>query len=170
MSFTSSPDRLNPNDPLYYAPPRLRRGPDFPSTPAPETRSDRLRPTSPASRFDALLEQAAAQSLAVPRDAEMASEPPAFAFERDHQRGSFGLAARFAAAVAASAAVALLFVFLLPMSQRSDPPKLAASEYQTILASATTAQANVTPDESQALLQKFLQWQQRDSADQQVAR
>ena len=169
MSFTSS-DRLNPNDPLYYAPPRLRRGADFPSTPGPETSSDRLRPTSPASRFDALLEQAVAQSLAVPRDAEMASEPPAFAFERDHERGSFGLGARFAAAIAASAAVALLFVVLVPMLQRSDPPKLAAGEYQTILALATTAQANATPDESQALLQKFLQWQQRDGADQQPAR
>ena len=175
MSFTSPPDRLTPDDPLYYAPPRLRRGPDFPSTAAPQARSDRWRPISSASRFDALLEEAVAESLALSPASEIASEPPVFAFERDQRRGFFGVAARIAAAVAASAVIASIFVVMVPTSQKDDASKLAGSEVQTIVASATVgsataAQTSVTPEQSQALLQKFVQWQQRDSAEQQVVR
>jgi hypothetical protein len=170
MSFTSSPEHLNPNDPLYYAPPRLRRGANFPSAPAQETRPDRLRPIPPASGFDALLEQAVANSLRLTPDTESVSEPPASAFEDDHRRGLFSVAARFAAAVAASAVVAFVVVVMVPMSPKSDPSKLAGSEHRANVASATTAPSNLTPEESQALLQKFLQWQQRDSAEQQGAR
>ena len=160
MSFTGSRDHLSPDDPLYYAPTRLHRGSDFPSTPATETRSDRWRPFSPASRFDALLEQAVAESLRHPPHSELASEPPAFAFERAQRHGSFSVAARLAAAVGAAAIVALLIVVMVPTSQSSDPQDLAATEYRTILASATAAQGNVSPEESRVLLRKFVQWQQ----------
>ena len=165
MSFTGSRDHLSPDDPLYYAPTRLHRGSDFPSTPATETRSDRWRPISSASRFDALLEEAVAESLALSPASEIASEPPAFAFGRDQRRGSFSVAARIAAAVAASAVIASIFVVMVPTSQKDDASKLAGSEVQTIVASATVAsataaQTSVTPEQSQALLQKFVQWQQ----------
>jgi hypothetical protein len=172
MSFTSSRDHLSPQDPLYYAPPRLRRGPDFPSTPAPapEPRSDRWRPTPSASPFDALLEEAVAESLALPPDSEMAPEPPALPFERDRRPGLFGVAAGLAGAVGAAAVVAFLVVVMIPKSPTNDPAQLAAAENRTLLAWATAARPNVSPEESQVLLQKFVQWQQRDGAEQQVAR
>jgi hypothetical protein len=165
MSFTSSRDHLNPNDPLYYAPPRLRRGPDFPAAEAPETTADRSRPLAAAPLFDTLLEEAVAKSLAHPQGTERAAEPAAaFAFEDDDQRhGLFSVAARFTAAIAAAAVVAFIFVVVVPMSQKSEPAKIAASEYRALLASAMTAQAAATREEPQVLLQKFVQWQQRDS-------
>ena len=168
MSSTGSPDHLTPDDPLYYAPPRLRRGPEFRLTAAPEARSDRWRPMASGSRFDALLEEAVAESLALSPASEIASESPAFAFGRDQRRGSFSVAARIVAAVAASAVVASIFVVMVPTSQKDDPSKLAGTEVRTIVASATAAQTSATPEESQVLLRKFVQWQQRDSPQQLV--
>ena len=168
MSFTDSRDPLSPQDPLYYAPPRLRRGPDFPS--APESRPDRWRPTPSASPFDALFEEAVAESLALPLDPEIAPEPPALPFERDRRPRLFGVAAALAGAVGAAAVVAFLVVVMIPKSSTNDPAQLAAAENQTLLAWATAARPNVSPEESQLLLQKFVQWQQRDGAEQQAAR
>ena len=167
MSSTTTRDHLNPDDPLYYAPPQLSRGADLPSPPAPQTKSDRAGTAAPPSRFDELLEEAVAKSLRLSPEAETASES-AFAFDHDQRRSLFTVAARFAAAVAASAVVAFFFVIMVPTSQKSDLSKLAGTETRTIVASATTAQSNVTPEESQALLQKFMQWQQRDGAEQQL--
>jgi hypothetical protein len=172
MSFTTSRDHLSPEDPLYYAPPRLRRGPDFPSDPAParEAESDHWRPITPASRFDGLLEEAVAESLALSPESEMVPEPPAFALEHHRRRGVFSIAAGFAAAVGAAAVVAFLVVVMMPKTQTSDPAELAAAEYRALLASAMAARTQVPPEESQVLLRKFVQWQQRDGADQQLAR
>ena len=170
MSFTNSRDHLSPQDPLYYAPPRLRRGPDFPSTSAPEPSSESWRPTPFASPFDTLLEEAVAESLALPPDSETVPEPPALPFERDRRPRWFGIAAGLAGAVGAAAVVAFLVVVMIPKSPANDPAQLAAAENQTLLAWATAVRPNVTPEESQVLLQKFVQWQQRDGAEQQAAR
>jgi hypothetical protein len=167
MSFTNSRDHLSPQDPLYYAPPRLRRGPDFPSTPEPS--SDRWDSTPSASGFDALFEEAVAESLQLPLDSEMVPAPP-LPFERDGQRGVFGVAAGLAGALVAAALVAFLVVVMIPKSPTNGPAQLAAAENQTLLAWATAVRPNVSPEESQVLLQKFVQWQQRDGAEQQVAR
>jgi hypothetical protein len=167
MSSTTTRDHLNPDDPLYYAPPRLSRGADFPSPPAPQTGSDQLRTAASPSRFDELLEEAVAKSLRLSPEAETASEP-GFTFEHDQRRSLVSVAARFAAAVAASAVVAFFFVVMVPTSQRSDLSKVAGTENQAIVASAPTAQSNVTPEETQALLLKFVQWQQRDGTEQQL--
>jgi hypothetical protein len=83
-------------------------------------------------------------------------------FEQDRRSGLLIVAIRLAAAIVASAIVAFFFIVMVPMSQRSDPPKLA--ENPTVVPSATPTQPNLTSGESQALLQKFLQWQRRDSA------
>jgi hypothetical protein len=117
-------------------------------------------------------------------------EPPAFAYEGDRRRALFGVAGRFAAAVGVSAIVALFFVIMVPTAQgrppltdgaisslaslvksiktaldpllkKSDPSELAIAEYRTIVASKGTGQSSGTPEESEALLQKFLQWQQK---------
>jgi hypothetical protein len=170
MSFTTSRDHLSPEDPLYYAPPRLRRGPDFPSDPAQEAEPDRWQPITSASRFDALLEESVAESLELSPESEMVPEPPAFALEHHQRRGVFSIAAGLTAAVGAAAVVAFLVVVMIPKSQTSDPAELAASEYRALLASAMAARTNVPPEESQLLLRKFVQWQQRDGADQQLAR
>jgi hypothetical protein len=171
MSFTTSRDHLSPEDPLYYAPPRLRRGPDFPSDPAPEAEaeSDGWHPITSASPFDALFEEAVAESLALSPESEMVPEPPAFALEHHRRRGAFSIAAGLSAAVGAAAVVAFLVVVMIPKSQTSDPAELAATEYRA-LASAMAARTQVPPEESQTLLRKFVQWQQRDGADPQPAR
>jgi hypothetical protein len=170
MSFTTSRDHLSPEDPLYYAPPRLRRGPDFPSDPVQEAEQDRWRPIASASRFDARLEEAVAESLALSPESETVPEPPVFAPEHHQRRGVFRIAAGFAAAVGAAAVVAFLVVVMIPKSPTSDPAELAAAEYRALLASAMAARTQVPPEESQLLLRKFVQWQQRDGADQQLAR
>jgi hypothetical protein len=170
MSFTTSRDHLSPQDPLYYAPPRLRRGPDFPTTPAPETDSGHWRPTPATSGFDALLEEAVAESLARPQDIEIDPESPALAFEHNGRRRMFGVATGLAGAVAAAAVVAFFVVVMIPKAQTSDPREVARSELRTLLALATAGRKDVLPEEPQTLLRKFVQWQQRDGAEQQVAR
>jgi hypothetical protein len=98
------------------------------------------------------------------------------------------VAGRFAAAIGVSAIVALFFVIMVPASrdyarqadgsmsitgvlqslraalsqsrQKDDDSKPALAEFQTILASPPAAQP-VTREESEALLQQFVQWQQQ---------
>jgi hypothetical protein len=137
---------------------------------------------------DALLEQAVAEALSRPHESEAVREPAGFARERDRRKGSFRIAVRAVAAVGVAAIVALLFVIMVPIAQDHagrpdgssssvagilasvkaafDPPrqggheaKPAASEFETILATSRTEQGVVTHEQSETLLQQFLQWQ-----------
>lgn len=157
----------------------------------PETGSERLRRLgSPRSSYDALLEGAVAEALQHPLDPEVIHEPADFARERDERRALLGVAGRFAAAIGISAIAALFFVIMIPASQdhaqqpdgaassssgifssvkaalflptqgREDS-KPAPSEFQTILTSTRTDQPAVTHEQSETLLQQFLQWQQK---------
>jgi hypothetical protein len=92
-----------------------------------------------------------------PSAPEVVSEPAAFPNERDQPRRPFGVASRFATAIGISAIVAFVFLFLLPRAQKSDATEF-ASEHQS-LPSAGAPEA--TPEQSQALLEKFMQWRQR---------
>jgi hypothetical protein len=85
------------------------------------------------------------------------SEPAAFPSERDRPRALLGVASRFATAIGISAIVAFVFLFLIPRAQKSDATAF-ASEQQTL---PSAGAAEVTPEESQALLEKFMQWRQR---------
>jgi len=166
-SLSSDQDHLNPNDQLYYAPRWLReRAEPLPASPAPpEKRSQSVaRPNTPPHSFDALLEEAVAESLRHPLDPEVMHEPPGFVRELDRRMAILSVAGRFAAAIGVSAIVALFFVIMVPASrdyarqpdgdgssvsgilqsmrtalsqprQRDDELKPALSEFQAILAS-----------------------------------
>ena len=69
MSTASEQDHLNPNDRLYYAPRWLRERSETAMSPSPEKGSDSLvRPNASPHSFDALLEEAVAESLRHPLD------------------------------------------------------------------------------------------------------
>src|SRR5216683_601821 len=193
MSSVSDQDHINPNDQLYYAPRWLReRAEPLPASPAPpEKRSQSLgRPNTPPPSFDALLEEAVAESLRHPLDPEVMHEPPGFVRELDRRMAILSVAGRFAAAIGVSAIVALFFVIMVPASrdysrqpetdnssvsgflqslktalsqprQKDDDAKPALAEFQAILASPPAAPPPVSREESETLLQQFVQWQQK---------
>lgn len=189
MSSLSEQDPLNPNDQLYYAPRWLRERTE-PASPPAETSPG--RPNSPPHSFDALLEEAVAESLRHPLDPEVMNAPPGFVRELDRRMAILSVAGRFAAAIGVSAIVALFFVIMVPASrdyarqpdgdgssvsgflqslktalsqprQRDDEAKPALAEFQAILASPPPPQP-VTREESETLLQQFVQWQQKPTA------
>jgi len=190
MSTASEQDPLNPNDRLYYAPRWLRERSETALSPAPEPGSESLpRPSSTPHSFDTLLEEAVAESLRHPLDPEVMHEPPGFVRELDRRMAILSVAGRFAAAIGVSAVVALFFVIMVPASrdyarqadgsgtsvtgvlqslrtalsqprQKDDESKPALAEFQTILASPPASQP-VTREESETLLQQFVQWQQQ---------
>jgi len=211
MSSLSDQDHLNPNDQLYYAPRWLRErtepqpaspvSPEKRSQSSPEKRSQSVgRPNQPPPSFDALLEEAVAESLRHPLDPEVMHEPPGFVRELDRRMAILSVAGRFAAAIGVSAIVALFFVIMVPASrdyarqpegdassvsgilqsvrtalsqprQRDDELKPALSEFQAILASPPAPQPvsppaaqSVTREESDSLLQSFVQWQQKPTS------
>ena len=193
MSTVSEPDHLNPNDRLYYAPRWLRERSETTVSAAPEKGSESPgRPVPVPHSFDALLEEAVAESLRHPLDPEVMHEPPGFVRELDRRMAILSVAGRFAAAIGVSAVVALFFVIMVPASrdyarqpdttatggtsvsgvlqslktalsqprQKDDDLKPALSEFQTILATTPAAQP-VTREESETLLNQFVQWQQQ---------
>jgi hypothetical protein len=186
MSSSSEQDHLNPNDQLYYAPRWLRERSE-PASPAAE--SSPGRPNSPPHSFDTLLEEAVAESLRHPLDPEVMNAPPGFVRELDRRMAILSVAGRFAAAIGVSAIVALFFVIMVPASrdyarqpdgdgssvsgflqslktalsqprQRDDEAKPALAEFQAILASPPPQQP-ATREESETLLEQFVQWQQK---------
>ena len=197
-SVSSEQDHLNPNDQLYYAPRWLRErsepvsaSPSPVPAPAAERKSESLtRAISPPHSFDALLEEAVAESLRHPLDPQVMNEPPGFVRELDRRMAILSVAGRFAAAIGVSAIVALFFVIMVPASrdysrqpdadnssvsgflqslktalsqprQKDDDAKPALAEFQAILASPPTAPPPVSREESETLLQQFVQWQQK---------
>jgi hypothetical protein len=190
MSTVSEPDHLNPNDRLYYAPRWLRERSETPLSAAPEKGSESAgRPVPVPHSFDSLLEDAVAESLRHPLDPEIMHEPPGFVRELDRRMAILSVAGLFAAAIGVSAVVALFFVIMVPASRdyarqpdtsgtsasgvlqslktalsqprpKDDDLKPALSEFQTILAT-TPAPQPVSREESETLLNQFVQWQQQ---------
>ncbi|MGQ0685585.1 hypothetical protein [Bradyrhizobium sp.] len=181
---------LSPNDPAYYAPRAPRdadsaRLPRLGETPAYRAPATSITDTT----LDVQLEDAVRESLRHPLDPQSVEEPPEI-----ERSGVLGVVGRFAAAVGAAAFVALLFVIVIPSLQQQpstepsaaeliDSMKAAISrseqaarprepqpspELQSILASSDSA-APVSPQESEALLKQFMQWQQKpaDAQDKQ---
>jgi hypothetical protein len=173
---------LSPNDPAYYAPRALRDADPARLPPLGETPAYRPPATSiTETTLDVQLEDAVRESLRHPLDPEAVEEPPEL-----ERAGLLGVVGRFAAAVGAAAFVALLFVIVIPSLQQQpsseptaaeliDSMKAAISkseqvarprepqpspELQSILASSESA-APASPQESEALLKQFMQWQQK---------
>jgi hypothetical protein len=161
MSSVSDQDHLNPNDQLYYAPRWLReRAEPLPASPAPvEKRSQSVgRPNTPPHTFDALLEEAVAESLRHPLDPEVMHEPPGFVRELDRRMAILSVAGRFAAAIGVSAIVALFFVIMVPASRDyAKQPDGDASSVTGILQSVRTAlsQPRQRDDELKPALSEF---------------
>jgi hypothetical protein len=194
MSSLSEQDHLNPNDPAYYAPRWLRERSEPRSSSSHEAISDTGRaPGSPPGSLDTQLENAVSGALWHPLDPEVIHEPDELARELDRRAALMTVAARCAAAVGVAAVVALFFVIMVPASRQSDtasstsgantqsasvpatkaaPPqsgqrqdgsKSALAEFQTLLASAQASQP-ATHEQSEQLLQQFLQWGQKPGA------
>jgi hypothetical protein len=191
MSTVREQDHLDHNDPADYAPRRLRDGSDLRLSPSRETSSRQSRPpvSAPASS-DTSLEEAVFQSLRRPLDPEVINEPPEFVHELDRRIALIRVARRFGAAVGVSALLALFFVIMVPASRdyaqqpdsgastfsrivqsirttlyqevrRDDASRPALSEFQPVPASTPTSSPVMTHEQSEALLQQFLQWRQK---------
>jgi len=149
------------------------------------------RSASPPLSYDAIFEKAVAEALRHPLDPEVILEPPGFARERDRQSALYSLAGRFAAAIGVSAVVALFFVIMVPASrdyarqpdgvgssffgmlqsvattafdtllQKQNVPKFVSTEPETSTVSNRNDQPVATQEQSETLLQQFLQWKQK---------
>ena len=160
MSAMSEQDQPTPNDPLYYAPRRLR---------------EKLEPQiNPANSLY--------QSLPRALDPEIMHEAAALTRDLDRRKALFG-----AVAIGVSALAALFVVLMVHASQepnagasfaaavqsmktvqpqQSDSgSKPALSEFRGLLASSETSRG-APREQSDKLLQQFMQWRQRADASQ----
>ena len=154
MSFSSEdhPNPNDPNDPLYYAPRSARSEANLRSKSTPQTKSERLRPTSSRSRFDEMLEEAFAKSTGHPLESQ-------FVYDRPQPRVLLGVVGGIAAGISAAAIFAFVFLTWLQTPQKSEPSEVGLSTP----ASAATVQT--PPEESQALLQKFVQFRKSQGSN-----
>jgi hypothetical protein len=163
MSFTGSSDLPNPNDPndpLHYAPRKLRSKANQPTRPVP--------PTPARSGFDEALTDAVTKSRRHPLD-------PEFVYPPDRPRARFSVASRLTAAIGVFAIIGVIFFMMIPKSQGSDPttaaPAKTSEDPQALLQKFVQFEksqdnppapaAPATPDDPKMLLQKFMQWQQK---------
>jgi len=148
----------------------------------------------PLTGFDTQLEKAVSEALRHPLDPELVQEPAGLTGEL-RRMAVIGVAGRFAAAVGVSALVALFFVVMIPASRQPEglsssasgiiqsikaalpqqvaapqedaaKPTATASEFQAILASTPTNNQPVTREQSEKLLQQFVQWRQKPATNQ----
>ena len=155
MSFVSANDHPNPHspdDPLYYAPRSVRSIAQPRSNAAPQTRSDYLSPTSSLSRFDEMREEAFAE-FTRPLESQ-------FVYERRRQRTLLATAGGIAAAIGVTVIVALVVLNVFPRS-KGEPSELAVS----ISTPASATPAQVTSEDSQALLLGFKQFQKMQGGE-----
>jgi hypothetical protein len=160
MSFIGADDHPNPNspdDPLYYAPRSARSNANPRSSATLQTRSDHLPADPPMSRFDEMREKAFAKSIR-PLESQ-------FAYERRSPRGMLATAGAIAVAVGVVVILALVLFNVFPRS-KSDPSELAVS----ISTPASATPAEVTSDDSQALLDRFKQFQGSQNPEQAASR
>jgi hypothetical protein len=197
MSVANEPESTGPHDPMHYAPRRLRDKPEPRPTSDEDMRAAREkrleavigRNISPPAPLDTSLESAVYESLRRPIDPKLLGETRALTREFERRASVFGVAGRIAAAVVASAIIALFFVVMMPakqqdgtasfaatvqsfstaLSQQPSPPlpaedakKPALAEFQSLLTASDTAQAaeHEQTDKSDKLLQQFMQWRQ----------
>ncbi|WOH53529.1 hypothetical protein [Bradyrhizobium sp. sBnM-33] len=150
MSFVSANDHANPvspQDPLYYAPRSARSIADPRLNSMQQTRADpdSLPPASSLSRFDEMREEAFAKYTR-PLESQLVHE-------RRRSRALLATAGGIIAAIGVTVVVALLFLNGFP-KPKSDPSELSVS----ISTPASATPAQVTSEDSQALLQRFKQF------------
>jgi hypothetical protein len=140
--------------------------------PRPEPRSE---PLGRSVTLNSKLENAVYESLRRQIEPEMVPEPVDFKRERS-QRALIGVVIGVAAAIVVSAAVAVVFITMFPAAKdklpgasfatASSPPrqadtsKPALSEFRALLVAPEGGQA-FTHEQSERLLQQFVQWRQK---------
>jgi hypothetical protein len=181
MSNLSEQNHLDPNDPAYYAPRRLREKSRSPSLLSHEARSEPFKaPLSSSAALDIKLGNVVSGASRHSFTPSIFQEPVGFAHEA-RRAALFGVGALFV--VGALAVVALFFFVMAPGSRQSEAastpsettgsirtalpearheegPKPALAEFQAIIAPTPPGQ-NAAHDQSEQLLQRFLQWRQK---------
>jgi hypothetical protein len=181
MSSVSGQGPLSPNDPEYYAPARVREKRSLSQGAGLDPISS---PISLPASLDARPNNAPSDALRRPRYPEVVHEPAGLGRELDWRGELFGLAARFALAAGVVTVVALLFFIFVPTSHQSDTAstsaeitgsaraaapasdqadlasKPALAQFRALLATAPVSQP-ATQEQSQQLLQGFMQWRQK---------
>jgi hypothetical protein len=178
MSALSEQGPTTPNDPLHYAPRRLRERETSLSSLI-EANRDAARPSLPPTSLDASLENAVYQSLRRPLEPEIMPDPETFTRGGGRSKALYG-----AAAVGVSAIAALFFVYMVHASQEPDAASFAAAvqsmktqptpqgdaasggalaEFRGLLA-APDANQPASHEESEKLLHQFVQWRQKAGA------
>jgi hypothetical protein len=189
MSFIRANDDPNPDspdDPLYYAPRSARSNANPRSSATPQTRSDHLPPDPPLSRYDEMREEAFAK-FSRPLESQFVYErrrsrgllatAGAIAaaigvtailalvlfnvFPRSKSDPS-ELAVSISTPASATPAQVTTSEDSQELLQRFKQfQKIQGSEDPAISEPASAGTAKEAPEKSQALLEKFMQWQQR---------
>ena len=184
MSFVGAndhPEPVSPQDPLYYAPRSVRGSAAPRSSAAQQAGLDDFAANLPVSRFDEMREEAFAK-FARPLEAQ-------FADDRRRSRGLLATIGAIAVAICATSILGYV-VFNATSNPKSESSELGVSIATPAMATPTqvapsgdsqallegfkqfqrsqgseeptaAATANESPEKSQALLDKFMQWQQR---------
>jgi hypothetical protein len=160
IGSAGDPNPNDPNDPLHYAPRAVRSKATAPMRP--------VRLASSRSGFDDMFEETVPRQRRHPLDPEVVYQP-------NRPRARFGVASRLAAAISVVAIIGVIFFMIIPKSQGSDPTSAGAAnasdDSQALLQkfvqfgksqdNRPAGTAQAPADDSQALLQKFMQWQQK---------
>jgi hypothetical protein len=170
------PPTSNPQDPRYYAP----RRPSERVEPRLATVNERARAetsrTLPASAaLNARLENAVYESLRRQTEPEVVPEPKDFT-RQGTRRTLLAIASGVGAALALASVAALLFITIYPREQdagrsfaatpqpaaqsRQADDKPALSQFRALV-NANSGGQNFTHEQSERLLQQFVQWRQK---------
>ena len=193
MSVFSDEEPTSPQDPLHYAPRRRgeRSGMRLRTATSPigETKFDRpfsieasSSPFGPSGSFDAEFEDAISESLRRHLDPQVMPEPASFVQERSRRNTLLRMGGGIALAVGAAAVAALLLVTtVMPVSRDRGvvsglaaaaafalphwPAKPTQSQPRSLAVSSGGDQA-LTHEQSEQLLERFIQWRQKTDAAQ----
>ena len=175
--MSTIPAYLDPHNPLYYAPRHLRHERDA----QPRSFSE---PTAQAGSkrepYDHLLEQAVADALRDPPDASEFLLTSDYTLEPSRLSTLAGVALRFSTALGSLVIIALFVAWVIPFSSYASRTSSSANTSAT---AASTSSENATggfsladarsrfiprttetAQQSDNLLQQFVQWQQKPSA------
>jgi len=171
------PPTNNPQDPLYYAPrrpaertePRLATVNERAHERASRPETSRTLPASAA--LNAKLESAVYESLRRQMEPEIVPEPMDYK-RLGARRTMIAIASEVGAALALASVAALLFVTIYPREQEAARPfaaaaqsrqaedKPALSEFRALV-NANGGGQNFSHEQSERLLQQFVQWGQK---------
>jgi hypothetical protein len=189
MSFVRANDHSNPDDPqhpLYYAPRSVRSMADPRSNATPQTRSDHLPPGPPLSRFDEMREEAFAK-FTRPLESQFVYErrrPRGLLATAGAISAAVGVMVILALVLfnvfprsksdPSELAVSISTPALATPAQVTTSEdsrallegfkqfeKMQGSEDPAVSQPASAGTAKEAPEKSQALLEKFMRWEQR---------